>query len=32
MSTWNLNALYLGFDDPNFTNDVEKFKKLWKKL
>jgi pepF/M3 family oligoendopeptidase len=26
MSTWNLNALYLGFDDPNFTNDVEKFK------
>ena len=31
MSTWNLNALYLGFDDPNFTNDVEKFKETVEK-
>lgn len=31
MSTWNLNALYHGFDDPNFTNDVEKFKETVEK-
>lgn len=31
MSNWNLDALYLGFDDPNFTADIEKFKQTVEK-
>jgi pepF/M3 family oligoendopeptidase len=28
MKTWSLKKLYLGFDDPNYTNDLERLEKL----
>ena len=28
MKTWSLKKLYLGFEDPNYTNDLERLEKL----